>query len=301
MKDSFSAQVKSELTQRTAAAFGLCRDGQPPADDCCRLTFFSALLLFSEDTGDTLRLPFRDEALCDLFATAACAFYSLSPATEAGCVTLKKDAALLRVLRAAGLEDTSGARLPLPVCPSCAAMLLRALFCYCGTVTAPDKPRQLLFYSRALTDTLFAFLLEHDFFFRIGTRRAQRYLYLKRGEEIEDFLAFIGAQTHALELMNQSVERSVSALVNRQNNFDTANISRGSSFSTELRQAVASLRAEGRVDSLPPPERELLYLFERYPEESLAQLGEHTVPPLSKSGVYHRAKKLIARSKQQEV
>lgn len=303
MSESYSAQIKTALCEKTAQSFGFLASEQVAADDCCKLAFFSALLLFGcQVKDDRVCFSVRHDALADLFVSAAAAFYSLSPSVEHDKISLVRDAAFARVLRAADLsleKDTLNA-FPLSVCAECQGYFLRGVFLCCGTMTDPKKARQLNLFSDEKSAPLAALMQESGLNFRRCSRRGHDYLYLKKATDIEDFLARIGAQTYAMELINSEIERSMRANINRQNNFDTANISRSSLFLSRLGDAIEDLEARGATEQLPEGLKTLVRLRRAYPDETLSELGERIHPPLSKSGLYHRAKKLIDLANKKE-
>lgn len=302
MTESYSARIKAELCKKSAEEAGILRGTSEPASDCCRLVFFSALCAFgAKQTPQTLRFSAKSEELSDLFASFAAAFYSLSPIVRDGKVELKNDAALARVLRAAGLNEADNCALPLPVCGTCLSHLLRAAFLMCGTMADPKKSHQLCLFTDRFTPTLAALCREQDLPFRTSKRRQKPYLYLKSASDIEDFLTFLGAEKIAMELMDDEMQRGVRAFINRQNNFDTANLSRSTAFLIKLDEAIVSLKESGRDADLADNLKHLIRLRELYPEDSLNELGERMAPKLSKSGLYHRARRIIDLSQNKEV
>ncbi len=304
MSESYSARLKTALCEKTAHAFGFAGKDAEGADDCCKLSFFAALLLFGCKYSKG-RLVFRiqNEALVDLFASAAVAFYSLPIKIENGKATLTVTEALLRVLRAADLTLTEDGicGMPISVCGNCQGFFLRAVFLCTGTMADPAKSHQLNLFCDKHTNALSVFLHEADLPFGTSVRRGHDYLYLRRAGGIEDFLARIGAESFVLELINGEIERSMRANINRQNNFDTANISRSSAFLLRLGDAVECLEERGSIESLPDTLQVIVRLLKQYPEETLSELGARIHPPLSKSGLYHRAKKIIALAEHKEV
>ena len=302
--DSYGAKIKAALCEKTSQAFGFTQGGEQEADDCCRLSFFAGLLIFGcKAREDQIRFSVKNESLADLFASMAAAFYSLSPKVEQNTLSLPVDAAFGRVLQAADLSLSDGriTPLPIPVCGRCQGYFLRAVFLCCGAVSSPDKKHQLNLFSGEASDELRRFLQDADLNFGASSRRGHSYLYLKKTSSIEDFLTRIGAQVFSMQLMNQEIERSVRADINRKNNFDTANISRSSLFLSKLSEAISVLEERGAVDSLPEGLKVIVRIQKAHPEDTLSELGARIHPPLSKSGLYHRAKKIIDLADHKEV
>lgn len=304
MTESYSAGLKRMLSERTAASFGFSPSDEPPADDCCRLSFFAALLMFgTKYSKGTLIFTVKNEALADLFASSAAAFFSLTPTFCAQRPTLFCDAALERVLRACDLSLSDGVfwGTPLPVCAHCFSYFLRGVFLCCGTVSSPQGAHQLNLFTDRYSKALLPILREAELDFRLSARRGHDYLYIKKATALEAFFIRVGAQGAALELINKEIEREMRADINRKNNFDTANISRSSTFLLRLGEAVEQLEERGKVDGLPDSLKVLVRLVKQFPEDSLGELGARIHPPLSKSGLYHRAKKLIDLAEKKEL
>ncbi len=295
MSESYSSTLKRALCEKSARAFGFSASDTPLADDCCKLSFFSALVLFGTSRKNG-RISFqsKNREVADLFFSMAAAFYSLSPTEQNGALTLADDEAFHRVLRAANAESV-GERysLPLSVCGACQGYFLRGAFLCTGTMANPENSHQLNLFCAPYAEELLPTLTEADYNFRKSTRRKKSYLYLKKGSDIEDFLARIGAESFALELINREIERSVRADVNRQNNFDTANISRSSLFLSRLDDAIHTLSERDATESLPEGLKEVIRLRAAYPDDTLTELGLRALPPLSKSGIHHRVKKIL--------
>lgn len=302
MFGSFSALVKAQLCAKTRTAFGM-EPGETNAFDCCKLSFFTAALLFAgarESDGGFL-IKSENGAFLDLVATLGAAAYSLTPnlVTSRGGQMLRfaNSPTLTRTLRAAGVAEGQKA-LPVLLCGDCIGYFLRAVFLSCGTVANPAADYHLALFAHTHADALYSLCREADIPMRRGTRREKPILYLKDCDSIADFLTRVGAHAAAMDMMNAQMEKSVRALINRQNNFDTANLSRTLAFNRRFADAVETLKKTGRYDMLPPPLKEVARARLRYPGDTLSRLGERLSPKLSKSGLYHRAKKLIAIAEQ---
>ena len=119
-------------------------------------------------------------------------------------------------------------------------------------------------------------------------------VYLKEGDSIADFLKLVGAPVKLFELENIRVLKDVRNTVNRQVNCETANLSKTIAAGLEQRDAIQRLIEKQVYSSLPTALRELAELRLAYPESSLKELGEMLDPPVSKSGVNHRMRKIMS-------
>ena len=112
-------------------------------------------------------------------------------------------------------------------------------------------------------------------------------------QHIMRFCYFIGLESVASALEEQSMMRSSRDLANKQANCDSANTDRILDAAGNQIEAINRLKASGRLEQLPYKLREMAELRVENPEASLTELGEMLEPPLKKSGVNNRLKKLM--------
>ncbi|MEG1550647.1 MAG: DNA-binding protein WhiA, partial [Oscillospiraceae bacterium] len=111
-------------------------------------------------------------------------------------------------------------------------------------------------------------------------------------EEIEDVLALIGATNSTLELMGIKMYKDVRNNVNRRLNFESANLDKTVNAALIQTEAIEILMKNGEFKNLPDELKEIAMLRIDNPDFSLKQIGDMLIPPLSRSGVNHRLKKL---------
>ena len=117
-------------------------------------------------------------------------------------------------------------------------------------------------------------------------------VYLKNAGEIADALTMMGAGAAVLSLENIRVRKEVSNHVNRQMNFDQSNINRVVDASGAMIEDIRYIDRELGLDKLPKSLREMAYARANNPETSLSGLGELLEPPIGKSGVNARLRRL---------
>lgn len=180
----------------------------------------------------------------------------------------------------------------------CRLAFFRGAFLAGGSVTDPAKRDHLELSTPHLSVSreLRALLLECGFTPKETTRKANSITYFKQSEAIEDFLTAIGAPIAAMELMNAKAEKLLRNGVNRRVNCEAANVDKTVDAALEQRQAIQALREAGTLDTLSPKLREAAALREAHPELSLAQLAALCDPPVTKSSLSHRLRKLIQLS-----
>lgn len=179
----------------------------------------------------------------------------------------------------------------------CPAAFLRGAFLSCGTVVNPQKDYRLEFVvprmhlSRdmaALLDELPVTLLPG-----VSQRKGTYVVYIKGADRVSDLLTLMGAPKAAMEIMQMKMLREVRNQINRQTNFETANLDKTASAAARQIHALQGLLDSGAgLAVLPEDLRELARLRYENPEFSLRELGEKLSPPLSRSGVNHRLQRI---------
>jgi len=205
---------------------------------------------------------------------------------------------LIEALRDMGVLGDSG--LELGVAPGlvskqcCAAAYLRGAFLGSGFVSDPrgDFHFEMTVESREMADDLVGLLAEKGIRARIMQRRSSFVVYIKSGEAILQFLAFVGAHQCALVMENARVVKSVRNDVNRQTNAEMANQMKAASASVDQIYAMRAVLEAYGVEKLPPALQEIVRLRVSFPDATLKELGERANPPLSKSAVYHRIRRI---------
>ncbi len=182
----------------------------------------------------------------------------------------------------------------------CRTAFFRGAFLAGGSVTDPQKRYHLELVtshynvSRELT----ALLLEAGFSPKETTRKSNYMTYFKQSEYIEDFLTALGAPVAAMELMNAKVEKNLRGSVNRRVNCDAANLDKAVDAAQEQIEAIHRLEARGMLQELPDKLKETIDLRVAHPELTLTQLAELCDPPVTKSCLNHRLRKIMELAKQ---
>ena len=122
-------------------------------------------------------------------------------------------------------------------------------------------------------------------------------LYLKEGEEISNFLAFIGANNAVLKFEEIRVLRDMKNNINRKVNCETANISKIVNAAVKQTDAIKKLQQTGKFEKLSDNLKEIATLRIENPDASLIELGQMLKNPIGKSGVNHRLKQIEELSK----
>jgi len=130
---------------------------------------------------------------------------------------------------------------------------------------------------------------------KFSERKSQAFLYCKESEQIADFLTYIGATKHSMELMNVIIYKGIRNNVNRAVNCVSANIDKTTRVAgKQMRdiEYILSVEASTKKSLLSPQLREVAMIRRDNADMSLGEIGEALELPISKSGVNHRMKRI---------
>ncbi len=127
---------------------------------------------------------------------------------------------------------------------------------------------------------------------KIVERKKYYVLYMKEGSQIVDFLNIMEAHVALMELENVRILKEVRNSVNRQVNCETANIHKTVTAAARQIEDIRYLQCHLGFSQLADGLREIAQLRMEYPDGSLQELGQMLSPPISKSGVNHRLRKI---------
>ncbi len=180
-------------------------------------------------------------------------------------------------------------------CTSCRAAFVRGVFLSAGTLTDPDKGYHLEidFTDEVLCLKFYELLAFDGLEPKRMTRKNEEVLYYKDSESIENFLAYIGANNAAFEIMNKKIERGIRSDMNRIANGEVANIGKTAKAATSQIAAIRALKESGELERMPDELKITANLRLEHSEASLLRLAELHTPPITKSGVNHRLKKIL--------
>ena len=177
----------------------------------------------------------------------------------------------------------------------CRTAFLRGAFLAGGSVTDPEKRyhMELATSHQQASREVSTLLQEMGFLPRTVQRGADALLYFKQSEHIEDLLTKIGAPAAAMDIMTAKVDKEIRNGANRAMNCDMANVNKTLDAAQEQMAAIEKLRNAPRWEKLPEKLRQTAALRLTYPELSLTQLAERCDPPVTKSCINHRMRKLM--------
>lgn len=176
----------------------------------------------------------------------------------------------------------------------CKRAYIRGAFLATGSVSDPQKSYHLeiVCQQKERAEVLKEVMQELSMDARIVTRKKNDVVYLKEGEQILSFLASIGATQHLFAMENVRILKEMRNNLNRQVNCETANLNKTVSAAVRQIEDIRYIEACGEFKNLPENLREMAEVRLAYPDMALKDLGEMLTPPVGKSGVNHRLRKL---------
>ncbi len=181
----------------------------------------------------------------------------------------------------------------------CKNAFIRGAFLAGGSVTDPRKNYHLELITGHfnVSNEVVSMLFEMGFSARNSRRSGNCVTYLKQSEAIEDMLTTIGAPVSSMEIMNAKVEKDMRNSINRKVNCDTANVEKTVNAAIAQIEAIRSLEESGVLDGLGEKFKETARLRVAHPEASIAELAAMLDPPVTKSCLNHRLRKIMELAK----
>ena len=176
----------------------------------------------------------------------------------------------------------------------CASAFFRGLFLVYGSVTNPQREYHLELAAPGdyLAEEVLLFGKGRGTQWKAAKRKGNALLYLKESEQIEEFLTTIGATKATLKLMDIKIVKDMRNKVNRATNCETANLDKTVGASQSQIADILYIQDHGGLSLLEEDLEELAQLRLDNPECSLRELAELLHPPISRSGVNHRLKRI---------
>ena len=181
----------------------------------------------------------------------------------------------------------------------CRSAFLRGVFFAGGSITDPAKRYHLELTTSHMqvSRELDVLLRECGYPPKSVSRNGSFVTYFKQSDQIEDFLTLIGAPVAAMNVMTAKMEKDLRNSVNRRLNCDSANLDKAVGAAQEQLEAIRKLEAAGLLEKQPEKLRQTASLRAANPELTLSELAEEFDPPVTKSCLNHRLRKLVELAK----
>lgn len=176
----------------------------------------------------------------------------------------------------------------------CQRAFLRGAFLSIGSMSDPQKGYHLEFVctnedkAKQLKSVINGFQIDA----RIVLRKKYYVVYLKEGAGIVDLLNVMEAHEALMNLENLRILKEMRNSINRRVNCEAANITKTVNAAARQIEEIQLIRSRYGFENLPDNLRQMAEVRLEYPDASLKELGEYLNPPVGKSGVNHRLRKL---------
>ena len=178
----------------------------------------------------------------------------------------------------------------------CKKAFIRGAFLAAGSLSDPEKFYHFEIVCASLEKAvqLQNVILTFDIDAKIVVRKKYYVVYIKEGSQIVEILSVMEAPVALMELENIRILKEMRNSVNRQVNCETANINKTVSAAVKQLEDIEYIRDTVGLDYLPESLAEIAQARLERPDATLKELGEALSPPVGKSGVNHRLRKVSA-------
>ena len=178
----------------------------------------------------------------------------------------------------------------------CKRAFIRGTFLTVGSVSSPEKNYhfEIVFPDEKRAGQMVECMKVFDTDPKVVVRRNSYVVYIKDGDEIANLISVMGAVNSLMTFENVRIVKDIRNSINREVNCETANISKVASASVKQIRDIEYIDAEMGRDYLPDSLRELADVRIANPLLSLKELGDMLEPPIGKSGVNHRLRRISA-------
>lgn len=176
----------------------------------------------------------------------------------------------------------------------CKRAYIRGAFLAAGSISDPEKSYHFEIVCRTMEQAkqLQEIINSFEVDAKIVERKKHFVVYLKEGSQIVDILNVMEAHIALMNLENVRILKEMRNSVNRKVNCETANISKTVNAAVKQLEDIIYIRDTMGFETLPEGLREIAELRLEYPEAPLKELGTYLNPPVGKSGVNHRLRKI---------
>ncbi|MCR5429666.1 MAG: DNA-binding protein WhiA [Eubacterium sp.] len=176
----------------------------------------------------------------------------------------------------------------------CKRAYLRGAFLASGSISDPEKSYH--FEIKCINKNKANQIVDILKFFGVDAktldRKSKIIVYLKDSEKVVDALNIMEAPIALLKVETVKVDKEMMNKVNRQMNCDMANNNRTITAAQRVLADIKYIDEEVGLSYLPEKLQEVARIRMENPEESLQDIGDMMNPPLGKSGVNHRLRKI---------
>ena len=177
----------------------------------------------------------------------------------------------------------------------CAMAYVRGAFLTSGSVSDPEKAYHIEFATASFDEAQKMIRLLEDVGLtpRGARRRGKLVVYIKESAQIAELIGLISGGMAGLEIFSAQIEKELKSSAQRRVNCDSANLKKQTKASVKQLMAIRKIKKAGEWGRLPKTLREMGSIRLENPDLSLEELGTLLDPPIGKSGVNHRLKRIL--------
>ncbi len=304
---SFSSRVKDELSRQQSAARH-CKIAEIAA-----IISLCGKIMISEHDHFCIKIQTENVAVARKYFTLLKKTFNISTDVSIRrstyqkknityVIVIKKHEDALRVLQATRILDSHGeigenlslvGNLVIQQ-SCCRRAFIRGAFLASGSISDPEKfyHFEIVCAARPKAEQLKNMIATFGLDAKIVVRKKYYVVYIKEGSQIVDILNVMEAPISLMELENIRILKEMRNSVNRQVNCETANINKTVSAAVKQIEDITYIKDTIGFDGLPENLEQMARLRLLRPDATLKELGEALDPPVGKSGVNHRLRKL---------
>lgn len=296
---SFSSKVKEELTRHISTARH-CQIAEIAA-----ITAFNGEI-FVDELGDyTLRIVSENQSVIRKYFTLLKKTFNIEAENfidlSTNHIFINDSYEAKRILSAIKMLDREGnvvrTRLVNPLIVQqqcCRRSFIRGAFLAAGSVSDPQKfyHMEIVCTTKEKAAQMVEMMESFGVEAKIVQRKKYQVVYVKEGSSIVELLNVMEAHVALMELENVRILKEMRNSVNRQVNCETANLNKTISAAIKQVRDIRYIRDTVGLESLNENLRDVAYARLENEDMNLKDLGQLLSPPVGKSGVNHRLRKL---------
>ncbi len=284
---SFSGEVKEELLKQCAAEIkGIYAELAAIilfSDEFCERTTEAGIL--SEKGERKVALRAENDFVCQKAFTLCKKNINIKVDTQKNVIIIPPDFSMekLNPYREDVLKESP-----------CKRAFLRGSYLCAGSMSAPEKSYHLEYdcLRKETAELIQRLIADFEIEAKIARRKKYYVVYIKDGSAICDLLNIMGAHVSLMNFENFRIVKEVRNSVNRKVNCETANITKTVNAASRQVQDIMLIQNTCGFADLPVNLQEIAQLRLEYQDASLQELGNMLNPPVGKSGVNHRLRRL---------
>ncbi len=295
---SFSSEIRAELCKKTDRALH------------CRIAMLAGLITLDgkmklQDGRRCMSIRMEKDEVCDTVKRLLQMVFNIGeedyetvPRPQGGArIRIYQPELIHRIFQTLKLSELDGKLDTDDIILSqscCRIAFLRGTFLAAGFMANPEISYQMEIVTDrdTVTDQVLTVLSGFDVTGHVTERRFSQVVYIKDADGISETLGRLGAAGAMMEFENIRILKGIRNNINREVNCDTANITKTANAAVRQIECIRKLEETVGLSALPAGLQELAQVRIDHPDLPLKELGELLDPPIGKSGVNHRLRKI---------